>query len=172
MSTTTHTTTEAILPAAGLVRRASRGRRVFSMRLLMLLEVLWALKGLAAVTAAMRLHGNMHANVRRDVIALDRLDRAVAPLAVERQVVCAAPTDMLLAEMLLDGKGAAVSTGKAEKRSDALRWALTYKASPDARVSGQTLGEPSSLVSFHAHLRGFPDDLDSDAGVGLCGRTW
>ena len=88
---------EAVLATTRLVRGAGRRRGVLGMRLLVLLQVLWALKGLSAVTAAVRLHGHMHANVRRDVVALDRLDSARVPLAVEAQVVGAATSDMLFA---------------------------------------------------------------------------
>ena len=71
----------------------------------MLLEVLRTLEILPAMPATMRLHRHMHANVRRDMITLDRLDSAIAPLAVEIEVVCRPTSDMLLAEVLLQQYG-------------------------------------------------------------------
>ena len=93
---------EAVLPATWLVGGAGRRRGVLGMRLLMLLQVLGAFEGLSAVTAPVWLHRHMHANVRRDVVALDGLDGASVPLAVEAQVVGASPPDMLFAQVLLD----------------------------------------------------------------------
>lgn len=45
----------------------------------------------------------MNADVRGDVITLDRGGTAGIPLASEIQVVCALATDVALADVLLDG---------------------------------------------------------------------
>lgn len=55
--------------------------RVVSVRLDMLLEILRTLKGLAAEIALVRFERNMDADVRSDVIALDRRGAAGTPLA-------------------------------------------------------------------------------------------
>lgn len=71
------------------------------MRLDVLLEILRALEGLLAKVALVRLQGNVDADVRGDVVALDGRGAAVAPLALEVEVVCALAADMLVADVLL-----------------------------------------------------------------------
>ena len=67
----------------------------------MLLEILRALKALAAEIALVRLQGNVNTNMRSDVVALHRGGAARVPLACEVEVVGALATNMLLANMFL-----------------------------------------------------------------------
>jgi hypothetical protein len=67
----------------------------------MLLEILRALEGLAAEFALVWLQGNVHANVRGDVIAFDGGGAALAPSAGEVEVVGGLAADMALANVLL-----------------------------------------------------------------------
>lgn len=71
------------------------------MSLDVLLEILRSLEGLATEVALMRLEGNVDANVRCDVIALDGCDAARTPVASQVEVVCALATDVTLAYVLL-----------------------------------------------------------------------
>lgn len=82
----------------------------------MLLQVLWSLKGFAAKVTFVRLQRNVHANVRSDVIALDGCGSAVPPLASEVQVVGALPTNVPLANMILNCSSEAVSVTWFESR--------------------------------------------------------
>lgn len=66
-----------------------------------LLEVLGTLERLPAGRALVRFEGDMHADMRCDVISLDRRGLTVAPLAGQVQVVGAFPTDMALADVFL-----------------------------------------------------------------------
>lgn len=66
-----------------------------------LLEVLWALEGLTAEVAFVRLQRDVDADVRGDVVALHGGGAAGAPLAGEVEVVGAFATDMALADMVL-----------------------------------------------------------------------
>jgi len=66
-----------------------------------LLEILGPLERLAAEVALVRLEGHMDADVRGDVVALDRGSAALVPLAGEVQVVGALAANMLLADVLL-----------------------------------------------------------------------
>lgn len=71
------------------------------MRLDMLLQVLGALERLAAELALVRLQGHMHADVRGDVISLDRRGPARVPLASQVEVVSALTANMALTNVLL-----------------------------------------------------------------------
>ena len=71
------------------------------MRLYVLLQILRTLERLTAEIALMRLQRHVHANVRSDVVALDRGGAAVSPLARQIQVVGALATDMSLADVVL-----------------------------------------------------------------------
>lgn len=71
------------------------------MGLHVLLEILGPLERLAAEVALVRLEGHMDADVRGDVVALDRGGAALVPLAGEVQVVGALAANMLLADVLL-----------------------------------------------------------------------
>jgi len=66
-----------------------------------LLEILGPLERLAAVVSLVRLEGHMDADVRRDVVALDRGGAALVPLAGEVQVVGALAANVFLADVLL-----------------------------------------------------------------------
>lgn len=76
---------------------------VVGVRLNMLLQVLWTLKGLAAEVALVWLEGNVDADVRGDVIALDSRRSACAPLAGQVEVVGALASDMAFADVILVG---------------------------------------------------------------------
>ena len=75
--------------------------RVVGMGLDVLLEVLGALERLAAEVALVGLERDVDADVRRDVVALDRGGAARVPLARQVEVVGALAADMLLANVLL-----------------------------------------------------------------------
>jgi hypothetical protein len=82
------------------LRRAYQDR-VISMGLDMLLQILWALKGLSAEITLVWLERDVDANVGGYVITLDGSGAAAAPLASQVQIVCALSADMALAHMLL-----------------------------------------------------------------------
>lgn len=96
----------AISGAHALVRVLWRGTadkdRVVGMGLDMLLQVLRTLEGLAAKVALMRLERDMNADVRSDVITLDRGGAASTPLASQVEVVCTFATNMTLADVILN----------------------------------------------------------------------
>lgn len=71
------------------------------MRLNVFLQILRTLEGFAAKVALVRLEGNMNADVRGDVVSLDRGGSAISPLAGEVQIVRALPTDMAFADVVL-----------------------------------------------------------------------
>lgn len=83
--------------------RRAHDDAVVSVSLDMLLEILGALEGLAAELALMRLQRNVHADVRGDVVALDRGGAALAPGAGQVEVVGGLAADMALAHVLLEG---------------------------------------------------------------------
>jgi hypothetical protein len=66
-----------------------------------LLEILRTLESLTAEIALMRFQRYMHADVRSDVVALNRGGAAVTPLAGQIQIVGALATDMALANVIL-----------------------------------------------------------------------
>lgn len=76
------------------------------MRLHMLLQILRPLEGLAAEVALVRLQGHMNADVRCDVVALDRCGPARVPLAREVEVVGALAANMTLTDVLLEARSA------------------------------------------------------------------
>jgi hypothetical protein len=85
-----------------LVLRASADEnRVVGVRLDVLLEILGPLERLAAEVALVGLQRDVDADVRRDVVALDRRGPARVPLARQVQVVGALATNMLLTKMIL-----------------------------------------------------------------------
>lgn len=67
----------------------------------MLLQVLGAFEGLATKLTFVRLEGDVHTDVRSDVIPLDGGGAARVPLAGEAQVVCAFAANMALANVFL-----------------------------------------------------------------------
>jgi hypothetical protein len=75
--------------------------RVIGMSLDVLLQVLGALERLAAEVALVRLEWDMNADVRRDVVTLDRRSATGTPLARQVEVVGALATDVLLTQMVL-----------------------------------------------------------------------
>ena len=68
----------------------------------MLLEILRALEGLSAEFTSMWFQGDVHSDVGGDVIALDDGDMAIAPCALQIEVVGALPPNMTVANMFLD----------------------------------------------------------------------
>jgi len=82
------------------VRRAEKDR-VISVSLDVLLEILRSLESLSTEVALVRLEGNVDANVRCDVIALDGCDAARTPVASQVEVVCALATDVTFAYVLI-----------------------------------------------------------------------
>lgn len=75
--------------------------RVVGMGLDVFFQILGPLEGLATEVALVRLQGNMHTNVRGDVVTLDGGGVAVAPLASQVQVVGAFAANMALADVVL-----------------------------------------------------------------------
>lgn len=67
----------------------------------MLLEILRTLERLAAEFASMWLQGYVNADVRGDVVALHDLNVAVAPRALQVEVVGTLPADVALTDMVL-----------------------------------------------------------------------
>jgi hypothetical protein len=92
-----------VLPGrrGGGIDGGADGNIVVGMRLDMLLQVLRALELLAAELAFVGLEGDVHANVRGDVVALDGLGVAAVPRTDEVEVIGALAADVVLADMLL-----------------------------------------------------------------------
>ena len=95
-------------PATVRLRRTKQDR-VIRVSLHVLLEILGALKCLAAEIALVRLQRDVNANMRGDVIALHGRRTAVAPLAGQVQVVGALAADMALANVVLRNSEQAIS---------------------------------------------------------------
>lgn len=68
----------------------------------MLLQILRPLEGLAAELALVRLERNVNADMRGDVIALDRRRPARVPATGQVEVVGALAADMALADVLIE----------------------------------------------------------------------
>lgn len=68
----------------------------------MLFQILRSFKSLAAISTTMRLVRNVNANMRGDMVALDRSDLAVIPVTIEGQIVSDLATDMIVGQMSLD----------------------------------------------------------------------
>jgi hypothetical protein len=66
-----------------------------------LLEILGTLERLSTEVALVRLQGNMHPNVRGDVVALDRCGTARVPLTCQIEVVGALPANVPLTNVVL-----------------------------------------------------------------------
>jgi hypothetical protein len=79
----------------------AKQHRVVGVSLDVLLEILRPLEGFAAEVALVRLQGDVHADMRSDVITLDRCGAAVTPLTGEVEVVCAFAANMAFANMVL-----------------------------------------------------------------------
>jgi hypothetical protein len=85
---------------------------IVGVRLYVLLEILRTLERLTAEIALVRLQRNVNANVRSDVVTLDRGGAAVAPLAGQIQVVGALTTNMALTNVIVEllSRGQTVTT--------------------------------------------------------------
>ena len=95
-----------IVHAIGWTRTTSRvGRsnedRVVCMGLDMLLQVLGTLEGFSAEITLMGFQGNVHSDVRGDVVAFDGCGAAVGPSTGKVQVVGTLSTDVTLADVFL-----------------------------------------------------------------------
>jgi hypothetical protein len=75
--------------------------RVVGMGLDVFLQILGPLERLATEVALVWLQGDMHTDMRGDVVALDGGSIAVAPLTGQVQVVGAFAADMALADVFL-----------------------------------------------------------------------
>jgi hypothetical protein len=75
--------------------------RVIGVSLDVLLKILRSLERLATEVALMRLEGNVDADMRCDVVALDSCDTTWTPVASQVEVVCALATDVAFANVLL-----------------------------------------------------------------------
>jgi hypothetical protein len=71
--------------------------------LYVLLQVLRTLEGLSTEFTFVRLQWNVYSNVGSDMVALDGGGSAGIPATGEIQVVCTFPSDMLLADVILEG---------------------------------------------------------------------
>lgn len=74
---------------------------VVGMGLNVLLQILRTLEGLSAEVTLVWLEGNVNADVRGDVVALDRCGPARIPLASQVEVVGALPANMSLTNVVL-----------------------------------------------------------------------
>lgn len=74
---------------------------VVGMGLDVLLEILRTLEGLSAEVALVWLQGDVHTNVRGDVVTLDRCGAARVPLAGQVEVVGALSSNVPLADVVL-----------------------------------------------------------------------
>ena len=95
------------------------------MRLVVLLQILRALEGLAADRASVRLMRDMHTDMRGDMVPLDRLGFAVGPVAFQIQVVGGLATDMAITDMFLSSKLRSVIWVLAFKRPSYAKRLLT-----------------------------------------------
>lgn len=75
---------------------------IIGMSFHVLLQVLRTLESLATELATMRFQGNMDSNVRSDMIALDNLNAAVRPRALQVEIVSAFAANMFVAYVLLE----------------------------------------------------------------------
>jgi hypothetical protein len=67
----------------------------------MLLEILWALEGLATEIALVRLQRHVNANVRGGVVTLEGFGATFTPLTGQIEVVGALAADVALAHVIL-----------------------------------------------------------------------
>jgi hypothetical protein len=72
--------------------------------LYMLLQVLRTLEGLSTEFTFVRLQWNVYSNVGSDMVALNGGGAAGIPPTGKIQVVCTFPSDMLLADVILEGQ--------------------------------------------------------------------
>ena len=85
--------------------RTAANRRIISVGLDMLLQVLRTFESLPAEFASVRLKRDVDTDVRGDVVALDDSNVAVGPTACQVEIVGALATDMSLADMFLQRDG-------------------------------------------------------------------
>jgi hypothetical protein len=91
----------ASVHGAMLIRRSNQ-HGVIRVSLDVLLQVLGSLEALAAEIALVWLQGHMNADMRCNVVALDRSRPALIPLTGQVQVVGALSTNVFLADMLIE----------------------------------------------------------------------
>lgn len=84
-----------------LILRRPDQDAVVGVGLNVLLEILRALEGLSAEVALVWLQGDVHTNVRGDVVALHRCGAARVPLASQVEVVGALPSNVPLTDVVL-----------------------------------------------------------------------
>lgn len=89
-----------IVPSSSLIDAVEHG--IISVSFHMLLQILRTLESLATELAAMRFQGNMDSDVRSDVIALDNLNAAVRPRALQVEIVGAFAANMFVAYVILE----------------------------------------------------------------------
>ena len=108
-----------VLPRGRRIDGRADGNIVVGMRLDMLLQVLRALELLAAELALVGLEGDVNANVRGDVVALDGLGGAAVPRTDEVEIIGALAADVGLADMflaLVSGERASIREGGPAER--------------------------------------------------------
>ena len=72
---------------------------LFRVDTLVLLEILWPLEQFATRLARMRLQGRVDTEVARDVIALRTRHITSFPFAVETEIICGFPPNMVVAKV-------------------------------------------------------------------------
>ncbi len=82
-------------------RRGGLEAWLFGMSLDVLLQILGTLEGLLAKVALVRLQGNVHADMRRDVVSLDGRRATGAPRAGQVEIVGRLSPDMAFADVVL-----------------------------------------------------------------------
>lgn len=104
-----------------------------------LLQILRPLESLATEFTLVRLQGDVDANVRGDMVALDSRGVASAPLASQVQVVGALATDMTLADVLLQRETMLITDALVAHYRPAKQGVreLTYSASAEGHFSVQ-----------------------------------
>ena len=101
MPTLSHAILHRTLTTTRLQIRGAHDDAVIRMSLDMFLEILRTLESLAAELALVRLQGNVDADVRGDVVALDGGGAALTPGAGQVEVVRGLATNVALADMFL-----------------------------------------------------------------------
>lgn len=71
----------------------------------MLLQILWSLETLGTKVTVKRLQGNVDAEMRRDVVALDRCHTTLLPQASQRQIVGGLAAHVVVTEVLIQDLG-------------------------------------------------------------------
>lgn len=89
-----------IVPSSTLIDAVENS--IIGMSFHMLLQILRTLESLATELATMRFQGNMDSNVRSDMIALDNLNAAVRPRALQVEIVSAFAANVFVAYVILE----------------------------------------------------------------------